>query len=566
MSFLRRLPLAAKVACTAALMITAVAAIASWFSASEINANMDVIIARQITDRTVGVVRSIEVLVEGSKVETDRAGTILRVRMPALPAADDNRIVDSSIGGATIARLDPVTGDLIRHVSSVKNQDGTRVVGTRIPATSRIAQSIGRGEVLTDRVFVGGVYNIARYVPLVGPDNKILGSIGTGLGLSDAEGLAANMRQGVLISLAALTVLASLGVFLVLTYLLKPVRDVSAAINTLAEDKPVAPLVHARRQDEIGLMARAVDSLAASLAERAEMRAKADERVSADLARRAGIETAIGQFDTAIGAVMDMVASRARAVNGATSTVGASGEAAEAGARDTVSATEETLARVTGIASATEELNAAIVEIRRQTEEAMNVSGEATHAVDSASADVSGLASTAEKIGEVVTLIRTIAEQTNLLALNATIEAARAGEAGKGFAVVASEVKQLASQTARATEDIASQVAAIQQATSRTVSSMGGISETVVKMRRASEAISTAIDQQAAATREIGVSVETTAAVAQTAGRSISDVSDKLGAVGQAVGSLNDVARGLEADVTSLRQAVGTFLGEVKAA
>ncbi|QCK86897.1 HAMP domain-containing protein [Phreatobacter aquaticus] len=565
MSIFARMSLAAKVAVMAALLITVVATGTGWYAVNRIDGKMDGIAERQVVERSSAMAIAFRMGVPGSVIDRAPNGSPLRIRATGFPAQGDHSIVDHAVDSSSLFQLEP-TGDLLRYSSSVRNPDGSRVMGSRIPSSARIAQLVAKGEVVTDFITVGGIARIARYLPIVDQNGKVLGALGAGISRQDVEASAADMREGVLIAIIALLLAASTGVFLLLRYALKPVRDVAAAINTLAEDKPVAPLVYAKRQDEIGLMARAVDSLAASLAERAEMRAKADERVSADLARRAGIETAIGQFDTAIGAVMDMVASRARAVNGATSTVGASGEAAEAGARDTVSATEETLARVTGIASATEELNAAIVEIRRQTEEAMNVSGEATHAVDSASADVSGLASTAEKIGEVVTLIRTIAEQTNLLALNATIEAARAGEAGKGFAVVASEVKQLASQTARATEDIAAQVAAIQQATGRTVSSMGGISDTVLKMRRASEAISTAIDQQAAATREIGVSVEMTAAVAQTAGRSIGDVSEKLGAVGQAVGSLNDVARGLDADVTTLRQAVGTFLGEVKAA
>ncbi|QCI67717.1 methyl-accepting chemotaxis protein [Phreatobacter stygius] len=566
MRFLNRLPLAAKVAALAAMLITVVAAGAAWFSVSEINTRMDAIVEAQITERTIAMAKALELGIEGAVVERNAAGQLLRVKVSALPKEGDHRIVDHATEAASMFRIDPATGDLIRHSSSVKAADGQRVVGTRIPAASRVAQSIRRGEVLTDHIVVADIPRIARYLPIVAADGKVLGAIGAGVSRLDAERSVAAMRNGVLAALALLTLTAAVGVFFMLTRFLRPVREVADAIGALAEDKVVAPLKYATRQDEIGLMARAVDNLAARLAERAEMRASEDARTAAELDRRRRIETAIGAFDTAIGGVVDHVASRARAVGDASGTATVSGEAAETGARETIAATEETLSRVTGIAGATEELNAAIVEIRRQTEEALNVSAEATRAVESAAGDVGGLASTAEKIGEVVQLIRAIAEQTNLLALNATIEAARAGEAGRGFAVVASEVKQLASQTARATEDIAGQVSAIQQATGRTVSSMSGISDTVVKMRNASEAISNAIDQQAMATREIGVSVESAAAVAQEAGQAIGTVSERIGAVGSAVQSLNQVASGLDADVTALRDAVGTFLGAVKAA
>jgi methyl-accepting chemotaxis protein len=302
------------------------------------------------------------------------------------------------------------------------------------------------------------------------------------------------------------------------------------------------------------------------LEERAALQSSERERLIVDGARRSRIEASVSAFDRAIGQVVEQVVARSRSIGIATTSVGKSAGEARSNLNVTVQATDETLSGVTGIAGATEELNAAIAEIRRQTSNAVAVTQDATSAVETASSDASSLEMTASRIGEVVQLIRAIAEQTNLLALNATIEAARAGESGRGFAVVASEVKQLATQTARATDDISAQVSAIQDATRRTVGSMAGITQTMVKMREASGAISQAIEQQASATYEIASSVDKTVEIARRAGSASGSASDGLQTVDQSVQSLDAVASGLDQDVTSLREAVGAFLKDVNAA
>jgi methyl-accepting chemotaxis protein len=175
-------------------------------------------------------------------------------------------------------------------------------------------------------------------------------------------------------------------------------------------------------------------------------------------------------------------------------------------------ASEEASASVSTVAAATEELAASVAEIGRQVVHSSTVANDAVHKAAQTTELVGSLSSAGEKIGEVLRLIGAIASQTNLLALNATIEAARAGEAGRGFAIVAAEVKALASQTAQATEEIASQVSAIQSATGNCVTAIGGISGTISEISSISTTIATAVEQQGAATREIARSVQDAAA------------------------------------------------------
>jgi methyl-accepting chemotaxis protein len=561
-----KLSLAAKATLLTALMTALITIGFATICVVRVNAGIEANTREKLNERSIALAKAIQVEDEGSQIKFGPDGMIAGVVVHALPKEGDFRIVDQAIEGTGINRFDPATGELVRYLSSIRDAAGNRVVGSRMPGTAPMAQKIAHGEATFLAVNIAGVDHLAQSVPVFDFSGKVIGSFGNGLILSDAQ--AAQTREILVYSaiFSLLVVMVCGGIFAILTIMLRPVGEVAAAIDALAEEKSVEPLAFSARGDEIGVMARAVDSLAKSLAERASLRASEKDRATIEVNRRGRMEASILAFDRAIGNVMEKVISRSRSIGSATGNVGISADKAESNLSVTVKATEETLAGVTGIAGATEELNAAISEIRRQTEAAITVTHDATRAVEIASSDASGLQQTAAKIGEVVQLIRAIAEQTNLLALNATIEAARAGEAGRGFAVVASEVKQLATQTAKATDDISGQVSAIQDATRRTVTSMDGISQTMAKMHDASSAIGQAIDQQASATAEISHNVDQTVAIARRAGTAISSVSDGLGSVGTSVRTLDAVAIDLDEDVATLREAVGAFLSDVRVA
>jgi methyl-accepting chemotaxis protein len=229
-------------------------------------------------------------------------------------------------------------------------------------------------------------------------------------------------------------------------------------------------------------------------------------------------------------------------------------------------ASEDASNNVQSVASATEELAGSVREISAQVQESNRIAASAVKQADETDARINALSQAANRIGDVIKLITSVAEQTNLLALNATIEAARAGEAGRGFAVVAQEVKALASQTAKATDEIGIQIAGMQTATQEAVGSIKMISSTIGKISEITSAISAAIEEQGAATQEISGNIQRTAdGTSQVAG-TIAEVSHGANQTGAASSQLLSSAKQLSDSTTSLQAEIDGFLKSIAAA
>ena len=283
-------------------------------------------------------------------------------------------------------------------------------------------------------------------------------------------------------------------------------------------------------------------------------------------ARRQVIDQAIGEFDGAIGGVIDALKEATGSLTATSSTVQQVTEDTLRRMAEAAIASAETRQSVDLTVAATEELSNSIQEIGEQAARGMEMARSAVADTERTHQTIRSLDEAAERIGSVVGLISKIAAQTNLLALNATIEAARAGETGKGFAVVAAEVKALANQTSRATEEISQQVAAIQQATKGAVDEIGSIARTIQNLTLVSTSIASAVDEQGATTREIASSVQTAAGNTARASNEIKSVEQAASQAAAAIGEIGGWTERLSARAQDLEAKVASFFNRVRAA
>lgn len=301
-------------------------------------------------------------------------------------------------------------------------------------------------------------------------------------------------------------------------------------------------------------------AIAARQAEADRLQAEAEARRQAELAKLASA------FEAEVGGVVEAVASAATTMHATATGMTRIADRTAQQSLAAASATEQAAANVQTVASASEELSASIREIAGQVANSSRIASGAVDQARRTDQIVQGLAASAEKIGEVISLINSIAGQTNLLALNATIEAARAGDAGKGFAVVASEVKNLANQTAKATDEIGQQIAAVQGATQEAVTAIREIGGVIGQINEIAGTIAAAVEQQGAATNEIARNVEQASAGTSAASANVAEVNQSAREAGKAAGEVLDASGGLSRQADRLRAEVVRFLGQVRTA
>ncbi|TCZ60845.1 methyl-accepting chemotaxis protein [Roseicella aquatilis] len=340
----------------------------------------------------------------------------------------------------------------------------------------------------------------------------------------------------------------------------------SRVMRQLAQRDYDFDLPCATRRDEIGDLARAMEECRGGLKAADALAAEQARENAARAERTARLDGLTRGFEVQVGDLVTMLASAATELQATAGSMSGSAGQASGQASAVAAAAEQASANVQTVAAAAEELAASVGEIARQVTQSAQVARHAAEDARRTDETVRALSEGAQRIDEVVRLIGDIARQTNLLALNATIEAARAGEAGKGFAVVASEVKTLATQTARATEEIAGQIGQIQAATRDAVAAIQGIAGTIGEVNQIANAIAAAVEEQGTATREIARNVTQAAGGTQEVTRNIGGVSRAAEEAGHAAGDVLRAADDLSRQSERLRAEVDAFLTGVKAA
>ncbi len=349
--------------------------------------------------------------------------------------------------------------------------------------------------------------------------------------------------------------------------ILQPLARLGEVMNRLALGKTDVTVEATERGDEIGAMARSVVVFRDSILDREKLRTdKIQLEAQAAQQRREDIHRIAGEFQHAVGSMIDTVSSASNELEAAAASLTDIAEQTQTLSVTASSGFEQASANVQSVAVTTDDLGLSIVQIARQAQESSSIASEAVQQAQITDTSINRLSQSAERIGDVVRLISSIAKQTNLLALNATIEAARAGDAGRGFAIVAQEVKTLAANTATATEEIGRQIADMQTATDESVHAIKAINTTIARIAAISAAIFNSVERQQLATEEIARNLQQATQGTTAVAHSITNVSHGAAATDSASAAVLASARSLSAESAMLKTEVERFLATIRAA
>jgi methyl-accepting chemotaxis protein len=388
----------------------------------------------------------------------------------------------------------------------------------------------------------------------------------------DREIASSNARlesQMTLVPVIVLTIVIFSGVVSILVSggIAKPVIRIAAVIERVSKGDFDVTVPATGQRDEIGVIARAVQVFRDEMLEKERVRSEQKEIESRSAAeRQMAMQKLADDFEKAIGQIVGTVSSASNELELAAGTLTKTADSTQQLAGAVATAAEDASGNVQTVAAAAEEMTSSVNEIARQVQQSSKIAIEAVHQAEKTDVRIADLSRAATRIGDVVKMITAIAEQTNLLALNATIEAARAGESGKGFAVVASEVKSLANQTAKATEEIGTQIGSMQTATQESVGAIKEIGSTINRISEIASTIAAAVEEQGSATQEIARNVQQAAQGTAQVASNIADVNRGAGETGSASSQVFNSAQSLSKESTLLKAEVQKFLQTIRSA
>ncbi|MBE9604549.1 cache domain-containing protein [Acetobacteraceae bacterium H6797] len=454
-----------------------------------------------------------------------------------------------------------------RVATNVARPDGGRATGTRLAPGAAYDAVFQRGETFRGEAEILGAQHLTIYRPIRDAGGKVVGIIFVGQSTAEVQKAVEAGRLAALVTSAGIALAAAFIAWLLLRLLFRPLLSLARVVDRIAQGEHALEVPCTGRRDQLGAIGRAVLRLrdAARQTRRLEEEAEA-ARAQAAIERQAMQRDLAGEVERiaqGVGTALATEVSRLRAAaSGVREGTGlAAREASEAGSRS-----QSVAHNVQAVAAAVEELSASIAEINRQVADSTLVARQAVEAVEISDVSVGALARASDRIGDVVQLITSVAAQTNLLALNATIEAARAGEAGKGFAVVANEVKSLAGQTAKATEEIGSQIAAMREATEQAVRTVRSIAASVARMDEVSAIIASSVEEQGAVTREIARRAAAAADGTESSASSIAAVDRNVALVAEAMAGLQTAETAVAQQGEALREELSSVVLRLRAA